>query len=119
MANASGSPIVFASAAGDGSASSGGGSNASGRVDGYCILTPPQLTGPMWQTTQWKKGASPASYGNVDARYNGKAVCAFLDGSVKAMGIEELRDMRLWSRGAIEKDNSKYTVTVSTGGGRL
>ena len=119
MANASGSPIVFASAAGDGSASSGGGSSATGRVDGYCILTPPQLTGPMWRTTKWRKGASPSSYGNVDARYNGKAVCAFLDGSVKALGIEELRDMRLWSRGAIEKDDAKYTITVSTGGGRL
>lgn len=114
MANASGSPIVFASAAGDGSA---GGST--GRIDGYCILTPPQLTGPMWQTAKWKSGASPSSYGNVDARYGGKAVCAFLDGSVKLLGIEDLRDMRLWSRGAIEQNNAKYTIPVSSGGGRL
>lgn len=118
MGTASGSPIVFISAAGDGSAA-GSGTNVSGKVDGYCIVTPPYLTGPMWQTTKWKKDASPASYGNVDARYNGKAVCTFLDGSVKMMGIEDLRDMRLWSRGAIDQNNAKYTVTVSSGGGRL
>jgi prepilin-type N-terminal cleavage/methylation domain-containing protein/prepilin-type processing-associated H-X9-DG protein len=119
MGNASGSPIVFASAGGDGGASSGGGSSASGKVDGYCILTPPNLAGPMWQTAKWKSSSSPASYGNVDARYGGKAVCAFLDGSVKLLRIEELRDMRLWSRGAIEQNNANYTVTVATGGGRF
>jgi len=119
MGNASGSPIVFASAAGDGSASVGGGGSATGKVDGYCILTPPQLTGPMWQTTKWKSGASASMYGNVDARYNGKAVCVFLDGSVKALGIEQLRDMRLWSRAAIEQNNASYTITVAASGGRL
>lgn len=118
MANATGSPIVFISAAGDGSASTGGG-NVTGKVDGYCIVTPPNLTGPMWSTAKWKDGASPSSYGNVDPRYGKKAVCAFLDGSIKVLGIEELRDMRLWSRGAIEQNNASYTIKVSTGGGRL
>ena len=119
MANATGSPIVFASAAGDGSAAGVGGSSATGKMDGYCILTPPNLTGPMWQGAKWKSGASPSSYGNVDPRYSGKAVCAFLDGSVKVLGIEELRDMRLWSRGATEQNNASYTIKVATGGGRL
>src|SRR5262249_35693852 len=41
---ASASPLVFASAGGDGSASTGGGGTATGKIDGYCILTPPQLT---------------------------------------------------------------------------
>ena len=119
MANASGSPIVFISAGGDGSAGSSSGGTSTGKIDGYCIVTPPQLTGPMWQTAAWKSGASPSNYGNVDARYNGKAVCAFLDGSVKLLSIQELRDMRLWSRGAIEQNNANYTIPVATGGGRL
>jgi prepilin-type N-terminal cleavage/methylation domain-containing protein len=116
---ASASPIVFASAAGDGSASSGGTSSATGKVDGYCILTPPQLTGPMWNTAAWKKDAAVASYGNVDPRYSGKAVCVFLNGSIQMLGIEQLRDMRLWSRAASEQNNSKYTITPPPKGGRL
>ncbi|MEI9894057.1 MAG: prepilin-type N-terminal cleavage/methylation domain-containing protein [Chthoniobacter sp.] len=119
QALASGSPIVFASAAGDGSASTGGGGTASGRIDGYCILSPPQLTGPMWDTAKWKKDAPVASYGNVDPRYSGKAVCAFLDGSVRMLGIEELRDMRLWCRNAIEQNNPNYTIAPPPRGGRL
>ena len=118
QAMVSGSPIVFASAAGDGSASGGAGAT-SPRVDGYCILTPPHLTGPMWSTAPWKSGASPSSYGNVDPRYSGKAVCVFLNGSVRMLSIAELQDMRLWSRNAAEQNNPNYTIATPSRGGRL
>lgn len=116
---ASASPIVFASAAGDGGASAGGSGSGTPRIDGYCILTPPNLTGPIWSTATWKSGASPGSYGNVDPRYGGRAVCAFLDGRVQVLGIDQLRDMRLWSRAAAEQDNSKYLIAQPSRGGRL
>lgn len=34
---------------------------------------------------------------NVDFRYNGKAVVAFLDGHVELLGREDMKDMRRWS----------------------
>jgi prepilin-type processing-associated H-X9-DG protein len=49
-----------------------------------------------------------ANYGHVHGRYDGKAVCAFLDGSVRILSIEELRDMRLWSRKAALENNPNY-----------
>lgn len=104
--------IVFASA---GRASDGE------IVHGYNILTPPQIHGEMWSSRQWTPTSPPDDYGNVDARYKGKAIAAFLDGSVRLMDIDELRDMRLWSRRAAETNNPNYTVTVrqpAGGGGR-
>ncbi|HEY0341407.1 MAG TPA: type II secretion system protein [Steroidobacteraceae bacterium] len=99
--------LVFATAVGDGDA-------AGGKVNGYCILTPPNLTGPMWAGGTWTPNSSPDDFGNVDARYGGKAVCAFLDGSVRAESIDDLRDMRLWCRGAVQTENPNYMVTDTT-----
>jgi len=106
--------IVFASACGDGSGNPNGDGSAGSKVSGYCILTPPNLTSSMWNSAAWNKNSSPSDYGNVDARYNGKAVCAFLDGSVRMESIDELRDMRLWSRTAAQTGNPNYTVTDTT-----
>ena len=106
-------PLVFASAGSDG--------GQGGKMDGYCILTPPQQAGPMWSTAAWTKDSSPETYGHVDTRYGGKAVCAFLDGAVRTLTIDELRDMRLWSSNAAAADNKNYTVTPPgppAGGGR-
>lgn len=103
------SPLVFASAAGDGEGS---------KISGYCILTPPQTTGPMWSTTPWKRTSAAADYGNVDARYTSKAVCVFLDGSIREIGIEDLRDMRLWSKNAAVQGNAKYVIKNTPTGGR-
>lgn len=111
------SPLIFASAGSQGEDSGGG----SGKMEGYCILTPPQQTGPMWSTAAWTKDSSPESYGHVDARYNGKAVCAFLDGAVRVLTLEEMRDMRLWSNNAAAANNKDYTVSQPAppaGGGR-
>ena len=103
------SPLVFASAAGDAD---------DGKIPGYCLLTPPQTTGAMWTTARWTTKSYAAEYGNIDPRYSKKAVCVFLDGSVQQLGVEELRDMRLWSRNAALANNPNYTIAPSapTGG---
>lgn len=110
--------LVFATAWGDGSGDPAAGGSATGKISGYCILTPPNLTGPMWNNAPYTKKSAPGDYGNVDPRYNGKAVCAFLDGSVSAKSIDELRDMQLWSRNAARTGNANYTVATTGGGGR-
>jgi type II secretory pathway pseudopilin PulG len=96
-----GSLLVFAS---------GGSTDGSVRVEGYNILTPPRLFSSNWSSSPWSKGGDPGLHGNVDARYDGKAVCVFLDGSVQLKTIEELRDMRLWSRIAAENNDPDYQI---------
>ncbi len=106
-ARAKGSILVFASA---------GQGSGSDKVDGYCYVAPPTLTWdspvakPWADSATWKAGADPKNYGNVDFRYGGKAVCAFLDGSVRMCSVEELADMRVWSPGAAERNDPNYTV---------
>jgi len=89
---------------------SGGMFDGTTHVDGYNILTPPNTVGPAWSKTPWAKNSDPGTYGFVDARYDGKAVCVYLDGSVKMQSIEELRDMRLWNRNAALQNNPDYIV---------
>ncbi len=107
--------MVFATAAGAGTAPGGSGGT---QISGYCILTPPKETTSLWSAAAWTKDADPAQYGNVDARYSGKAICAFLDGSVRRYGVEELRDMRLWNRNALAQNNPNYVVPPTTRPGR-
>jgi prepilin-type N-terminal cleavage/methylation domain-containing protein/prepilin-type processing-associated H-X9-DG protein len=85
---------------------------------GFNLLTPPRIYGPMWVGAKWEADANPGNYGHVHARHKNKAVCAFLDGSVRLLGVEELRDMRLWSLRAAENNDPNYSVTASSGGGR-
>lgn len=77
-------------------------------VDGYEYVTAPMGPGGQWASARWSKGVDAANYGHVDGRYEGKAVCAFLDGSVRVLSIDELRDMRLWSRNAALENNPSY-----------
>jgi len=116
LGQAKSSTLVFASAGSSGGDSPTG--SSSGKMEGYCTLTPPQESGPMWQGAKWTKNSAPEDYGHVDARYNGKAVCAFLDGSVRALTIDDLRDMRLWSSKAAAANNPDYTVAREMGTGR-
>ncbi len=68
-----------------------------------------QVNAPhTWAEFSWKESSLPSNYGNVMARHNDKVVCAFLDGSVQVLGVEELRDMRLWSMRAALEDNRHY-----------
>ena len=77
-------------------------------IDGYEYVTAPLGPGGQWSSVKWSKGVNAANYGHVDGRYDVKAVCAFLDGSVRILSIDELRDMRLWSRKAALENNPNY-----------
>src|SRR5690606_16653067 len=78
--------IVFASA---GINDTSGGVN----IGNYKVDSP--ATGG-WTDKKWESADNPSEFGSVHARFNGKALAVFLDGSVEAMTIDELRDMRLW-----------------------
>lgn len=116
LATANSSLLVFASAGGQGAPP---GQSGAKQIDGYCILTPPNLTTPVWNSSAWRKDSTPDDYGNVDPRYDGCAVCAFMGGNIRMLTIEELRDMRLWSRNAIEQDRKDYMIAPPQRGGRL
>jgi prepilin-type N-terminal cleavage/methylation domain-containing protein/prepilin-type processing-associated H-X9-DG protein len=89
------SPIVFISA-------------GTTDVDGYEYVTPPNGPRGQWSAAKWTKDSDPVNYGYVAARFDGKAVVAFLDGSVRVMSLDDLRDMRLWSRNAALENNPNY-----------
>lgn len=112
----SSSVLVFASAAGSGTQPGG---TSDQQISGYCILTPPNTTAQMWSSAKWTKTSPAGNYGNVDARFGGKAVCAYLDGGVRMNSIDELRDMRLWNYNAALQDDANYTVADAVRGGRL
>jgi prepilin-type processing-associated H-X9-DG protein len=57
---------------------------------------------------KWTKDSDPGNYGYVAARFDGKAVAAFLDGSVRVMTLDDLRDMRLWSKNAAINNDPNY-----------
>lgn len=82
-----------------------------GGMKGYDIVTPPNLTEPRWSKSPWVKGVDPSIYGNVDARHDGRAICAFFDGSIRSHSIDELRDMRLWSANAATYDDRDYIIS--------
>jgi len=91
--------IAFATAA------SGTGAN---KANGYFRITPPTLSIPNWLSSQWTEEKDPSSFGFVDARHDGRAICVFSDGSTRLLKISELQDMRLWSKRAAELDNPNY-----------
>lgn len=95
MAQADQSVIVFVSA-------------GNPDIDGYEYVTAPLGPGGQWSSAKWSKGVDAGNYGHVDGRFDGKAACAFLDGSVRILSIDELRDMRLWSRKAALENNPNY-----------
>ncbi len=89
-------------------ASAGIGANPEMDLDddilGYHLIRAPYT----WDRYDWSEKLSPALFGNVAARHDGKAVCAFTDGSVQTLTIEELSDMRLWSNRAALTENPSY-----------
>lgn len=80
------------------------------RIDGYEYVTPPHGPGGQWSTAKWGNDSDPGNYGYVHPRFEGKAVAAFLDGSVRVLSLDELRDMRLWSRNAALADDPNYRI---------
>ncbi len=95
---------------------SAGSGKGSGKIEGYCYTTPPTLSSDspickQWNGSgTWKSSDDPVDFGNVDFRYDGNAVCAFLDGSVRMCTVKELADMRLWSPNAIDEGNASYSL---------
>lgn len=83
-------------------------SGGSSEVDGYEYVTPPNGPRGQWSGAKWTKDSEPSNYGHVGARFDGKAVAGFLDGSVKVLSIDELRDMRLWSKNAALANDPNY-----------
>lgn len=71
-------------------------------IDGYEYVRPPYYWGGG------ENSENPSMNGFVDFRFNKKAVVVFLDGSVKSLGIKDLKDMRLWSRNAAIQNNPDY-----------
>lgn len=95
---------------------SGGYGSGSSRMHGYCYVTPPTKASgsPIcvkWDAPEtWTEKKDPMQFGWVDFRYDGKAVCAFLDGSVKLYSVEELSDMRKWTISALHADDPNYEL---------
>ncbi len=88
---------VFASARGDTQPNGGGRS-----IEGYF-----KVASPTFASRRWKPEYDPedsTSTGNVSARWNGRTVISRVDGSVDALPIEDLDDMRLWADRADSKD---------------
>ena len=88
--------------------SAGGKPDENTYLNGFFKVDASTFAASPWSSAPWDKESNAADYGAVDARHDGKAVCAFLDGSVRMLSIEELRDMRLWSRNAAELEDPKY-----------
>lgn len=83
------------------------------KVDGYNRLEPPAKRVDVWSGGVPAEDSSPDDFGHVDFRYNGHAICAFLDGSVRRLDIEQMRDMRYWNKNAQMSDSPVYRVSVS------
>lgn len=64
-------------------------------VEGYFRLESPRFVAPQWADAY--DATQPASCGNISARHDGTAVCAFTGGSVDTIQIDALRDMRHWA----------------------
>ena len=85
-------------------------SAGSSEINGYEYVRAPGEPGGGWSGGEWTKDSDPSQFGFVHPRHGGKAIAAFLDGSTRLMTVEELRDMRLWSRQAAQENNPKYTA---------
>jgi prepilin-type N-terminal cleavage/methylation domain-containing protein len=72
-------------------------------VEGYYDVTSPNLLERRWTFT-YSQDDPPAVHGNVDARYDGKAIAGSLDGHAALLSPAELDDMRRWSNQAKRPD---------------
>lgn len=95
---------------------SGGSGSGSSRRHGFSYVTPPTMSSGspicyQWSSAAaWKESSDAMNYGWVDFRYDGRAVCAFLDGSVRLCSVNELSDMRLWNRNAQAANDPHYQM---------
>jgi prepilin-type N-terminal cleavage/methylation domain-containing protein/prepilin-type processing-associated H-X9-DG protein len=92
--------VVFASAAGMFNGQ---------KMSGYFKVQAPNGVSRNWKAA-YKPGGDPALQGNVDFRYDERAVVAMLDGHVQLMTYDELNDMRYWSNMAANAENRNWTL---------
>ncbi|MDB6152377.1 MAG: N-terminal cleavage protein [Chthoniobacteraceae bacterium] len=78
-------------------------------VAGNFLVTPPNLWRSRW-SPYYNPDSPSSAFGNIALRWDKKAVCAFLDGSVRMLDEKELRDMRHWSNTAALDNNPEYVV---------
>lgn len=95
---------------------SGGSGTGKSKTYGFNYVSPPTMENDSpiclkWQDAgAWTKDKDPMNYGWVDYRYDNRAVCAFLDGSVRMCSVEELSDMRLWTPSAQDANDPNYSI---------
>lgn len=73
-------------------------------VSGYNILDFPA----NWRSSNPDPSIDAGEHGNVDARFNGKAMAVFSDGSIVLRTLKELADMRLWCANAASQNDPNY-----------
>ncbi len=78
-------------------------------ISGHFLVKPPRLWRTKW-TANYDEDKPSSSFGNVAPRWEGQAICAFLDGSVQRLGEKELQDMRHWSNTAADLDDPEFVV---------
>lgn len=91
-------------------------------MNGYSYVEPPNSTQNQYfmdgsttsQPLQWSSGEyrqeNASAFGHLALNHNDKAVVAFLDGHASLLTLKELRDSRLWSRIAQEKDDPDHVI---------
>jgi len=70
----------------------------------------PRISGDLRWNSSFDPAGNSAASGHVDARWEGKAVAAQMDGSVALLNFQELQDMRRWSNQAAEADDPNWTL---------
>ena len=84
-------------------------STAAEEIGGNFIVKPPKFWRTKW-SPKFDTNQPAANFGNVAPRWEGRAVCAFLDGSVRTLDETELQDSRHWSNTACERDEENFVV---------
>lgn len=77
----------------------------------FRILAPTHPSGYSasgWTPGDFQETEDPAAWGYVDFRWNGRAVCAMLDGHAETLRLDELRDMTRWSNEAARKNDPNW-----------
>ena len=93
--------IVFASAAG---------MYEGQKMTGYFKVTAPNFTTRNWIGDYSEKKNDPTLTGNVDFRYEDRAVAAMLDGHIEMMDFDQMNDMRRWSNQAATAENKNWMI---------
>lgn len=85
-------------------------SRLSTQETGYFEIRPPKLNKEVWSSAKFSSDRSADSFGFMDLRWKGKAVCAMLAGNVELLDDEPLRDMRRWSIQAQEANDRHFLI---------